>query len=932
MLFYPQRNPDDAENAIFLTAVEVEQDETTNAFLRGTAVCRQNRPDEQRLLAAALDGIMVYLVQRWLPESVRQHIGLDEDLLTQTACFLGWVHDIGKLSCCFAGPIMELLQEPRQCLEKYTTLRYREQNRKYSRHALASEAILRWLKCPNGLASVAGAHHGKPQTRKNVLDQLGDKNERGSWESNYWPEGEQEFWESCWRELFDYALQESGFSSVDELPQLTIPAEILLTGLLIMADWIASNPRYFPLIPVEELGDESLYPARVERAWQKFAPTPPWEVQEAAADPAEFRERFGFLPNEVQPAMLEAVNNAQEPGIFILEAQMGVGKTEAALAAAEVLAQRCGEGGIFFGLPTQATANGIFGRLLDWAQKQSDGLEHSIRLAHGMAQLNTDYLKLQQEPVPVKNTVDDPEERVMVHQWFQGSKQALLANFVIGTVDQLLMAALQQKHVMLRHLGLAGKVVVIDECHAYDAYMNCYLDRALNWLGEYRVPVILLSATLPAKRRTELVTAYLNRKTLPDAPWKTCRGYPLLTWTDGDQVQQIGIPLHTPPRRVTMESLTEEHLPEMLQNALREGGCAGVIVNTVRKAQDLAARLREELTEFEVLVFHAQFLMPDRAEKEQRLMERIGKRSTPAQRDRLIVVGTQVLEQSLDIDFDYMITELCPMDLLLQRIGRLHRHPGRARPQPVQEARCAVLDTGTEEFDEGSAAIYGEWLLGRTRKLLPKELQLPADIARLVQDTYGWEPDCLPADLQSTAARGTYELEQAKKQRSAKAFAILSPRACGDALDDWMNEVGATSDAGARAAVRDGDPSIEVLVMMQDGAGNVRFLPGEGEAAGPCVAVDQPPQPEEALQIARQRLRLPGYFSKRWSVQQTIDALEAETRKHFAAWRLSPLLRGELVLLLDERRTAHLAGQVLHYDRENGLTYQKEDEDGDDGV
>ena len=174
--------------------------------------------------------------------------------------------------------------------------------------------------------------------------------------------------------------------------RLNLTSELLLTGLLIMADWIASNSRYFPLIPVEELGDESLYPARVERAWQKFAPTLPWEVQEAAADPAEFRERFGFLPNEVQQAMLEAVNNAQEPGIFILEAQMGVGKTEAALAAAEVLAQRCGEGGIFFGLPTQATANGIFGRLLDWAQKQSDGLEHSIRLAHGMAQMNTDYL------------------------------------------------------------------------------------------------------------------------------------------------------------------------------------------------------------------------------------------------------------------------------------------------------------------------------------------------------------------------------------------------------------------------------------------------------------------------------------------------------------------------------------------------------------
>lgn len=251
-------------------------------------------------------GIMVYLVQRWLPESIRQHIELDEDLLTQTACFLGWVHDIGKLSGCFAGPIMELLPERRQRLEKYTTLSYREQNRKYSRHALASEAILRWLKCPNGLASVAGAHHGKPQTGKDVFDQLGDEEEEGCWESNYWPEGEQKFWESCWRELFDYALQESGFSSAEELPQLTIPAEILLTGLLIMADWVASNTRYFPLIPVEEVGSNTLYPARVDRAWEALDLTSPWEVQSDVTEPGAFAERFGFPPNEVQRAMLEA--------------------------------------------------------------------------------------------------------------------------------------------------------------------------------------------------------------------------------------------------------------------------------------------------------------------------------------------------------------------------------------------------------------------------------------------------------------------------------------------------------------------------------------------------------------------------------------------------------------------------------------------------
>ena len=718
---------------------------------------------------------------------------------------------------------------------------------------------------------------------------------------------------------------------MDELPQLTIPAEILLTGLLIMADWVASNTRYFPLIPVEEVGSDTLYPARVDRAWEALDLTSPWEVQSDVTEPGAFAERFGFPPG------LQYNEAARrEPGMFILEAQMGVGKTEAALGAAEILAKHDGDGGIFFGLPTQATANGIFGRLLAWAEKQPDGLEHSIKLAHGMAELNEAYIRLQQDTVRVEEDLEadpdaDPESRVMVHQWFRGNKQGLLADFVIGTVDQLLLAALQQKHVMLRHLGLAGKVVVIDECHAYDAYMNCYLDRALTWLGRYKVPVILLSATLPAKRRVELVRAYLNGRTAPDGPWQTCRGYPLLTWTDGKRVEQTTIPLETEPRRVETFPLTEEQLTDTLRSALREGGCAGVIVNTVKKAQAIAARLRAELPEFEVVVFHAQFLMPDRAAKEEALMKRIGKHSTPEQRDKLIVVGTQVLEQSIDIDLDFLVTELCPMDLLLQRIGRLHRHENRTRPRPVAQARCAVLDTGTEEFDEGSKAVYGEWLLWRTRKFLPTAITLPDDIAPLVQDVYGWEPDPLPASPQSTAARAEYEKAQRIKMSKAETFTILPPeehrkRPSRNTLDNWMDDVGAVSDNGARAAVRDGDPSVDVLVLMRDAAGNVRFLPDETRHPGACVPTDEPPQPEMALQIARQKLRLPGYFSKRWSVEQTIDALEARNREVFGLWQQSPLLRGELILLLDDHLTAQLAGQVLQYDRENGLTYRKEEE------
>ena len=876
--------------------------------------------------------VMQYLVRQWLPEGVQQNFGLKEEVLLRTVGFLGWTHDIGKISVAFQGPIMELLPEREQRLENQVRLSYREKERKYSNHALAGEAILRELGCPKGIASIVGAHHGKPQSSNEVIDQLEDE----CYEYNYWAAGQEKCWEECWQALVNIALEESGFSDIGELPVLSIPAEILLTGLLIMADWIASNSRYFPLIPVEETGKESIYPERTRRALEKLRLPFPWEAQDGIADPEEFRERFGFAPNEVQSVMLETVSQTQKPGLFILEAQMGVGKTEAALGAAEILAERRGEGGIFFGLPTQATANGIFDRLLDWARKQSDGLEKAIRLAHGMAELNEKYLRLQKETVRVEEDSDE-ESRIIVHQWFQGNKQALLANFVIGTVDQLLMAALQQKHVMLRHLGLAGKVVIVDECHAYDAYMNCYLDRALAWLGRYQVPVILLSATLPAKRRAELVTAYLGQTALLDAPWKECWDYPLLTWTDGERVEQRKIPLRTKSRCVAIHSLTEEQVPEILRDRLREGGCAGVVVNTVQKAQRIAACLRAELPDFEIVVFHAQFLMPDRAAKEQELMWRIGKHSGPEQRNRLIVVGTQVLEQSLDLDFDFLITELCPMDLLLQRVGRLHRHPERKRPQPVQKSCCAVLDTGTEAFDEGSAAIYGKWLLWRTRKLLPEQISLPEDIAPLVQEAYSWEPDMLEGNAQSEAAREEYENDQKIRQSRAKNFVVQPPKEHKkmperNVLDDWMNRIGATNDAGARAAVRDGDPSMEVLVLMRDEKGNIRFLPEKDGVPGNIVTTDAPPQSEEALQIARQRLRLPGYFSREWNVWKTIDALEAERKRYFAAWQLSPLLRGELVLLLDEHKTAHLAGQKLQYDRENGLLCSKEDENGTDGV
>lgn len=375
-------------------------------------------------------GIMERLVRQWLPESAKRAMGFErEEALLAHARFLGGIHDIGKATVAFQANILRTLPEARQRLEMLTPLDCPEQNRRESPHARAGEAILLWNDCPGGLASIVGAHHGRPQSCAAVDDQL------ECWESNYYPKGQKKVWESFWTELLMTVLQDCGFDDTAELYDLDPQEEVLLTGLLIMADWIASNTEYFPLIPVEELGSMEDYPARVDRAWEKLALPFPWKAQPGIADPQEFAVRFGFAPNAVQRAVLEAADTAAEPGILILEAQMGVGKTEAALAAAEIMASRFGLGGVFFGLPTQATANGIFPRLLGWADTQSEEtLPQAIKLAHGMAELNENYLRLQGRGVQLEEDAQE-EHQVQVHQWFQGNKQALLANFVIGTVD-----------------------------------------------------------------------------------------------------------------------------------------------------------------------------------------------------------------------------------------------------------------------------------------------------------------------------------------------------------------------------------------------------------------------------------------------------------------------------------------------------------------
>ncbi|MCL4463233.1 MAG: CRISPR-associated helicase Cas3' [Firmicutes bacterium] len=860
-----------------------------------------------------------------------------EQLAKQSFMFLSAVHDLGKATPVFQAKKTVCSELDRRMLERIQESGLPMKPTVYfaravkTPHALATQLLLEHAGCDKSIAVILGAHHGKPPDNVTLIN-CGI----GSYAENFHlgKEGK-EAWVAIQRELLDFALNLSGFPSVKEIPKPSMAAQVLLSGLVIMADWIASNEAQLPYISLEDvrLPDSK---ARVELAWELLDLPYPWEADNLWMRSDLYRERFAFTSNTVQSITAQAAVSIRTPGILVLEAPMGVGKTEAALVAAEIFADKAKRKGVFFALPTQATSDGIFPRILKWVEQLDSEELHSMRLMHGKAEFNDVFRTL----TGGVNIGEDEGGGVIVHGWFEARKKAMLDDFVVGTIDQLLLAALKQKHVMLRHLGLANKVVIIDECHAYDAYMSQYLNMALSWLGAYRVPVIVLSATLPAKKRQEVIGAYLNiksesaevkpqtddplgrsRHTQEQTPeWISCSEYPLITFTDGDKIGQITVPTDGIVREVELQFLSEDALLEKLEQLLSAGGCAGIVVNTVKRAQELTRTMSEHFARDAVRLLHSRFLAPDRAEKEKKLLEEMGKPGASSQRpNKRIVIGTQVLEQSLDIDFDVLVTDICPMDLLLQRIGRLHRHE-RERPEKLRDALCLIIGLDGDSFEAGTEEIYGTYLLMRTKACLPHRLVLPHDISKLVQDVYNDGISPLPESPEYLKSITEHKKRIADKEKRARDFRVSPPWLDGD-LSGWLNTY--VSDKGGEAAVRDGDESIEVLLVWKKRDGKLYFLPWiENEHE---LLQNEIPNGEQARSLARCSVRLPAILCAPWMIENTIKFLEDLNTDQLSEWQKSPWLAGELVLILDENFSATLGDYRLVYDQQFGLLHEKED-------
>ncbi|MDA2809192.1 CRISPR-associated helicase Cas3' [Nocardiopsis sp. RSe5-2] len=916
-------------------------------------------------------GTAAYLWDEWLAPQVRARISealpRGEADGRRLAVWLAMVHDIGKATPAFACQVEGLAEAMRSQGLKMGSAAQMGKDRSLAPHGMAGQLLLvAWLQ-DNGwskraaqqIGAVVGGHHGVPPSDADLQDALAHR-------ELLYGSASTDAWQRVQRELLDAAASAcrirehlDAWSPV-KLPQ---PSQVLLSALVIVSDWIASNASLYPYF--QRTGTAA--DGRVSRALKQLGLPGRWRPrlpQGSAQDvfAARFSWDEGTRVRPVQEAALAAARAMDEPGMLVIEAPMGEGKTEAALVAAEHMAAVSGAGGCFVALPTMATSNAMFSRLADWAGSL-EGIDGSasVFLAHSKAALNDDYTGL---PFAGAESADDVERDaagsrgggLAAHWWLRGRKKGMLADFAAGTIDQLLFAGLKSRHLALRHLAVAGKVVVIDEAHAYDTYMNTYLDTVLAWLGAYRVPVVVLSATLPARRRRELAEAYCQaRRGSPefDAVEKV-QGYPLLTSAvPGGAPQVEAVEASGRRTEVQVEYLDDDPdaLARRLETELAGGGCALVVRNTVKRVHATARVLRDRFagTGVEVSVAHARFVDLDRADKDRELLAAFGPPATVAElgghrpQNPRIVVASQVAEQSLDIDFDLLVTDLAPVDLVLQRMGRLHRHlrgQGQSeRPEGLRTARCLITgaDWGQQppEPDAGSQFVYRRYPLLRAAAALDAHLSaedggntiggtvvLPDDIDRLVQGAYGPDP-IGPSEWQEELgqARESHGIEQAAKADQARAFLLNPPAKPGRSLIGWVNAgVGDTDDSPrGRAQVRNAGESLEVLLLQRRRDGVLTTLSGLGEGRGGIeLPTDFAPSEEVGRIAAASAVRLPFPLVAPWVIDRVIDELEQNL---LPAWQDKDAhwVAGELLLVLDEDCRTRLAGFDVHYTHQDGL-------------
>jgi CRISPR-associated endonuclease/helicase Cas3 len=748
-------------------------------------------------------------------------------------------------------------------------------------------------------ADAVGSHHGE-RCGPARLERLGGN--RRALGGDDWSEVRR----SIFHDLLD--CFKVGHSPSKE--KINGPGFMLLAGLTSFADWIGSNEMWFGFGIPKDCLDLPVWWDRRREIADKALDSIGWFPRRALVGIYKsFEDIFRFSPRPLQKAVEESVRRMDAPCVILIEAPMGEGKTEAAFHAYLELQRRLGHRGLYVALPTRATGNAMFDRTLKFLRSLCPGRYLDCQLLHGGVFLNESFQNIRISGI----CGNEREGEVRASEWFTHKKRALLSEYGVGTVDQALLPILPVRHNFVRLWGLANRVVIFDEIHAYDAYTGTLLEHLIHWLLALGSSVILLSATLPPEFRRRI--SELAGAELPEHE----SAYPRLTvFGSGKATQSHFEADESRHLSVTLEATSHEidEIGSVLCERLKDSeGAALALMNTVGRAQDLykrfpegepllrdGSRVGKRLRDgTDIFLFHARFPAVLRKKREDEVLDVFGKEGQ-RRRGRKILIATQVAEQSLDLDFDMVLTDLAPIDLVLQRAGRLWRHARGKRPL---DTPCLLVSglIGEEPPSFGKplwwGKVYREDILLRTWCLLKPlaTIVLPDEIDGLVRAVYEEEitvPDSLVARMEDTL-QCTGELI-AKRNQAHRAIIGLPDDA------SW-------NDPGKYIKADEDEPGLHPSLIAQTRSGEPSVI------AVPIFAEDgfsasELPDAEKART----------WFLRCMSVSRkgVVTKLAAEGVPE--GWRKSPLLRNCYPLLLDtEHRWGKDAGVFL--DDELGLVY-----------
>ena len=699
---------------------------------------------------------------------------------------------------------------------------------------------------------------------------------------------------------------------------------MILAGLSCVSDWIASNHDCFPFAGTEV--KLPLYTKRSQKLATKALKTLGWLARPRRMDVIEFSELFDKTPNHLQEQVFNITNQLTGPSMILLEYPMGGGKTEAAIWVADYLACTQDQKGFYFALPTMATSNQMFGRVNNYIENRFPDTGINTMLLHGHASLNTEFelIRRKNNKAVLQSNITLNESKIeglQAAEWFTYRKRGLLSPFGIGTIDQALLAVLQSKHFFVRLFGLAGKVVILDEVHAYDSYMQVLLARLLSWLAACNTSVVLLSATLPNATRQILLDAYATGRGLPSARISPTR-YPRISWVS----EEIGS-RHIEgalPRKLSLQFYEDEEWVQELYAQLKDGGCAAVIMNTVGQAQKVYQRLTEFFSENELVLFHARFPFDARMSLETSILNSLG---WDGERPfRSVVVATQVIEQSLDLDFDLMVTELAPVDLMLQRSGRLWRHK-RPRPKNLSSPTLWILspslnEQGKLEFCPGTDRVYEPHALLRTWLVLEgkESVSIPGEIETLIEGVYQSmePPSYLSPELAEIWNETEHSLNSKKEKDQSQAMKRYIPNVHDDVLTTTINsleEDESEKHPVFQALTRLGGPSVTVICLEED-RGALWTL-GKNRRR---ISLLRQPDHEELRDLLGSSVNL----SFSYSIVMRILGMDPPP-----AWEAQVLMRKSRLLRFDSSGRCLEEGIPLRLDPKLGLLVDREGKEDD---